>query len=89
MWADKIKKIRQKYNLSQNAFGRRIGVSGKSVSAYETGKCKPPINVLNKISEVFDTSFIYINNNYQSDLCLKIQHIRESLVELENIIGNK
>ncbi len=89
MWGEKIKVIRSKYNLSQAAFGRRIGVSGKSISAYETGKAKPSIQVLNKISEQFDASFIYIKNDYQVNLCFKIQQLRDSLLELENIITNK
>jgi len=38
---DQLRQLRCNLNLSQERFGRRLGISGKSVSAYETGRCVP------------------------------------------------
>jgi len=40
-YSDEIKKIRKKYFLSQEAFGREIGVSFSSINRWEGGKSKP------------------------------------------------
>jgi len=58
-----IKQIREERNLSQKRFGRKIGLTGKSISAYETGRCSPPLKVLENISNVYDVSlFKFIQN---------------------------
>ena len=38
-----IKHIRDKRNLSQDKLGRKIGVCGKTVSAYEAGRIQPTL----------------------------------------------
>lgn len=40
-YSEEIKKIHQKYFLSQEAFEREIGVSFSSVNRWEGGKSKP------------------------------------------------
>ena len=40
-YSDEIKKIRKKCFLSQEAFGREIGVSFSSINRWEGGKSKP------------------------------------------------
>ena len=39
--SEEIKKIRKKCFLSQEAFGREIGVSFSSINRWEGGKSKP------------------------------------------------
>ena len=41
--AQKIKNIRLLKNLSQDRFGKKIGKSGKTISAYESGRCVPTL----------------------------------------------
>ena len=43
-YSDEIKKIRKKCFLSQEAFGREIGVSFSSINRWEGGKSKPNIH---------------------------------------------
>lgn len=47
-----IKELRKALGLSQKDFAEKIGVSGKSVSAYELGKTKPSKKVLERIKEL-------------------------------------
>jgi transcriptional regulator with XRE-family HTH domain len=77
-----IKNLRLKLNISQDRFGKRIGLTGKTISAYETGKISPPIEVLNKISEEFEVNFVKKTNR---EIERKIEELQRSLIELQNI----
>ena len=50
-YSEEIKNIRQKFFLSQEAFGREIGVSLSYVNRYEGGKSKPNMSSMKKIKE--------------------------------------
>ena len=50
-YSEEIKKIRQKCFLSQEAFGRELGVSFSSVNRWETGKSKPNMIAMKKIKD--------------------------------------
>jgi transcriptional regulator with XRE-family HTH domain len=77
-----IKKLRQKLNMSQDRFGKRIGVSGKTVSAYETGKINPTLEIVNKISDEFEVNFFKKSNR---EIERKINDLQKSLQELQNL----
>lgn len=77
-----IKSLRLKLNISQDRFGKRIGLSGKTISAYEKGKIIPPLEVLNKISEEFNVNFFKKSNR---EIERKIADLQKSLLELQNI----
>jgi len=83
----KIKDIRVKNNLSQDRFGRKIGISGKSISAYETGRCHPPLYILEQISRTYDASFLHLKESRKVELENRLSLIRESLMELEEILN--
>ena len=50
--AIRIREARRNAHLSQDELGKYIGVSDKSVSAYEQGRSMPPINKLKKINSI-------------------------------------
>ena len=77
-----LKNLRIKLNISQDRFGKRIGLTGKTISAYETGKISPPIEVLNKISEEFEVNFVKKTNR---EIERKIEELQRSIIELQNI----
>ena len=52
----KIRQARQKAGLSQRELGRKIGLSDKTVSAYELNRATPPISKLKKIAEATNVS---------------------------------
>lgn len=81
----KIKLIRIKYNLSQDRFGYKIGVSGKTVSAYETGRTIPSLRVLENIASVYKIS-VFMENN-EKLLAEKLEYISNSLNELRSYIA--
>jgi len=77
-----IKKLRLKLNMSQDRFGKKIGVTGKTISAYETGKITPSLAVINKISKEFEVSFVKKSNR---EIERKIDELQKSLLELQNL----
>lgn len=77
-----IKKLRLKLNMSQDRFGKKIGVTGKTISAYETGKITPSLAVINKISKEFEVSFVKKSNR---EIERKIDELQKSILELQNL----
>ena len=84
--AKKIKDIRLERNLSQDRFGKKIGKSGKTVSAYENGKCTPTFSVLDSISQVYDVTFVHLKKSKEEQLRDKIQNVREIIKDLEKTL---
>jgi len=81
--SEKIKKLRMKMNMSQDRFGKKVGVSGKTVSAYERGVCTPPLKVLEKISTAYDASFTSMNLATKDDLSKKVSYMKALICEIE------
>ena len=50
-YSEEIKKIRQKCFLSQEAFGRELGVSCSSINRWEGGKSNRNMSAMKKIME--------------------------------------
>ncbi len=82
----KIRKIRNKKNLSQDRFGKKIGVSGKTISAYETGKIIPPLKILEEISKVYDENLIRLSKNKHEMITNNITNIEKILNEIKEIM---
>lgn len=51
-----IYESRKKLNLTQSEFAALLGVTNKAVSKWENGKAKPTIDILRKISTLFNIS---------------------------------
>jgi len=79
---EQLKKLREKLNISQDRFGKRIGVTGKTVSAYETGKIIPSLDILKKISEEYNVTFLRKNDR---EIERRIDDIQKSLHELQKL----
>lgn len=50
-YSEEIKAIRTKCFLSQEAFGRELGVSFSSINRWEGGKSKPNMSAMKKIKD--------------------------------------
>ena len=48
-YSEEIKTIRKKSLLSQEAFGRELGVSFSTINRWESGKSKPNISTMKRI----------------------------------------
>ena len=84
----KLKKLRESKNLSQERFGKKIGLSGKTISSYETGRCVPPLLILDKISNVYKADFIEVNNDTKNTIRLMLRQLQELIKSLEIIFSS-
>ncbi len=85
---EKIKAIRCKFDLSQERFGMKIGVTGKAVSAYETGRAHPPIKIVKAIAEIFNTPILYLNDSEKMKLKESIIKIKTFVEEIESVVSS-
>ncbi|HIW72770.1 MAG TPA: helix-turn-helix domain-containing protein [Firmicutes bacterium] len=53
---ESIKKLRKKYNISQEALADSLGITVQAISKWETGKAYPNIVLLPKIADYFHVS---------------------------------
>lgn len=81
--AKQIKKLRVGLNMSQDRFGKKIGITGKSISAYESGRCVPPLRILERMSEIYDAGFVAIPENNKQVLAEKLSLLKKLILELE------
>ena len=51
---ENIKKLRESHKLTQEEFGKIVGVTDKAVSSWETGAKAPRVGVIQKISDYFN-----------------------------------
>lgn len=80
---ENIKKARATSGLSQKELAKKLGVSDKTVSAYETGRAIPPTPTLARIAEITNTSVSQImgieetyNNN---EIAKTLKNIEEKI----------
>lgn len=57
--AQKLKRARVLTGLSQKELGKKLGVSDKTISAYELGRAIPPLPTLQKIAEITEKPLEY------------------------------
>ncbi|EKD85826.1 MAG: hypothetical protein ACD_37C00599G0004 [uncultured bacterium] len=83
----KIRDIRNSFKLSQYRFGKKIGVSGKTVSAYETGRAVPPEKIITEISEIFSVPILYMNKVEKCKLRDQIISVKNFVENLEKVLA--
>lgn len=54
MFAENLKRLRIENNLSQKALAEKLNVNFRTVSAWEKSVCEPSLEMLVKISELFN-----------------------------------
>lgn len=57
---NKIKILRNEFNISQEELAQKLNLSKGIISLYENGERKPSLDVLIKLSEIFDCSIDYL-----------------------------
>lgn len=83
-----IRKVRIANDLSQGRFAKRVGISPQSISAYETGKVKPPLKVLEKISAEYSITFSLPNLETKEDILKTIKKVSAQLEQLKDTLEN-
>lgn len=84
----RIRKARREAHLSQLELGNGIGVSDKSISAYEQGRSVPPFEKLKRIAEVTSHPLAYFteDNVNETTIAAKLQSIERELQEVKSLL---
>lgn len=56
----RLRQQREKYNMSQEALGRRVGRSKSVISSYENNLKVPPLDILTQMAALFNVSLDYL-----------------------------
>ena len=63
----KIRELRRKAELTQSELAKKIGVSTGAVGLWEVNKREPDIDILLKMSKIFDVTIDYILGNDETN----------------------
>ena len=88
--AESIKRIRDRYDLTQDELGEIAGVSGGAVSTWERGTAEPRMGAIQKIADHFNISKADIiddtNDNTSAETTsIRIPYLPEFLSKLLRI----
>jgi len=84
---EKIKQARKNRHITQEDLARAIGVSDKSISAYESGRVQPPLEVLDKIASSTDQSLTYfISPSNDSNITQKLTEVQRIFEEIKSLL---
>lgn len=80
--------LRKKYQLTQEQFGVKIGISNKTVSKWELGEIVPDISYLIIICEIFNISLdVLVKGNIYQDEKVREEEAKEK-EKYNNILLN-
>lgn len=86
--AKRIRAARENAHLSQQALGENIGLSDKSISAYEKGRSQPPLESLRKIADATNHPLTYFTqeNIDEATITAKLASIERELAEVKRLL---
>lgn len=86
--SQRIRTARTQAHLSQATLAHAIGVSDKSVSAYEQGRSQPPFEKLKKIAQCTKRPLSYFTeeDTNESTIVAKLQVIEQELEEIKKLL---
>ena len=89
--AKRISTARASAHLSQQELGTSIGVSDKSISAYEKGRSQPPLKNLQRIADATHYPLTYFtqSENGDSDIAIKLHAIERELAEVKRLLKER
>lgn len=87
----RIRQARVNSHISQSALGKVIGVSDKSVSAYESGRAVPSFEKIQQIAEATHHSMNYFTEQDAQTVSLeeKLAAIEKELVEVKRLLKTR
>lgn len=86
--AKRIRTARRTARLSQGVLGKNIGLSDKSISAYEQGRSVPPIDKLKRIAEQTYHPLAYFTQDDSDEVTIetKLMSIERELAEVKRLL---
>ena len=86
----KIREARRIKRFTQEDLAKAIGVSDKSVSAYESDRITPPLKIIEKIAEKTDHTVSYfLEDNIEQTILAKLTDIELQFSEIQRLLRSK
>lgn len=85
----RIRKARVSAGLSQKQLAGELGISEKTISAYEKGRAIPPVPTLEKISNITVKPIQYFVKNGNKDILGEISGKLDIIIEELKKVNNK
>lgn len=84
---DKLRSLRKQNNWSQDALGEKLGIHGRHIGKYETGKVMPGADTLMKIAKLFNISvdFLLFDDIAENDTKIKDQALLKSFEAVDHM----
>ncbi len=83
----KIKTARKIKRITQEDLAQIIGVSDKSISAYESNRINPPLTVLEKIAKTTNQPVSYfLDETQESSIMAKLRNVETELKEIKQLL---
>ena len=89
---ERITELRSKYNLTQHALAKELGVSRSSVNAWEMGISVPSVERIVDISQYFHVSVDYLlglENKFNIDISLLSEEAKAAICKIIEIFLEK
>lgn len=86
--AKRIKVAREYARLSQQELGDILGLSDKSISAYEKGRSIPPVEKLKKIAEATNRPLSYFTEEDEDEALIvaKLITVERELADIKKLL---
>lgn len=75
----RIREARQRMGMSQQELATVVGVSDKTISAYEVGRVDPPLDALEKLSQATAHPIGFFVGDVQSNIEARLDRIAHEL----------
>ncbi len=83
----KIKQARKNKHITQEDLAHAIGISDKSISAYESDRTNPPIKILEKIAKTTDHPLGYfLEEAPESSILAKLKDVEKQFEEIKRLL---
>ena len=82
-FADNLKKLRKKRNISQEQLAEKVGVSRQSVSKWETSEAYPEMNNILELCKIFKCNISDLVNDKMIDIDSLDEEVKMSVVKFK------
>lgn len=86
---ERLREMREKYNISQEAVAERLGITSSSVSSYERGERTPSLPIILKLSYIYNCSVDYLlgkNNDDNTHVYIDVTELSEKSEKQSTIL---
>lgn len=82
-----IRDARKKKQITQDTLALAIGVSDRSISAYESNRISPPLRILQKIAKETDQPMsFFMEEDTDSKILAQLENLEKQFDEIKNLL---